>query len=351
VTAVVADGRDREDFGPQDIAAQARTVFVDGIPMSGLIAEVTRPRAVIVALHGGATTSAYYDSRAHPRASLLRLGAALGYTVIALDRPGYGASREHAAAAAVATPQGRVDLTFAAIDAFLPAPGTSPRPRRQASPAAAGSSAARGAGVLVMAHSMGCVLATRMAASPRGAELLGLEIAGTGRVPHPAAAFMGPLTDPGIARAGRAGRPKRATLREALWTPEFLYPDGADTSLPLAPGPDYEGTDVRGWIAEFPRLAARVRVPVHYTLGQYERVWSSDAAALADVGSLFTASPRVVTLSQADASHNLSVGWTALSYHLKVLSFAEECAVARVRASATAQGNAPDKSPDPDLPF
>jgi pimeloyl-ACP methyl ester carboxylesterase len=354
VTAVMEDGREPEDIKPedikpediaaQDIAAQARTVFVDGIPMSGLIAEVAEPRAVIVALHGGATTSAYYDSRVHPRASLLRLGAALGYTVIALDRPGYGASRKHAAAAAVATPQGRADLTFAAIDAFLPAPGTSPRPRRHASPTA-GSSAARGAGVLVMAHSMGCVLATRMAASPRGAELLGLEIAGTGRVPHPEAAFMGPLTSP---EGPGSRRPRRATLREALWTPEFLYPDGADTALPLAPGPSYEGTDVRGWIAEFPRLAALVRVPVHYTLGEYERVWSSDDAALADVASMFTASPRVVTLSQADASHNLSVGWTALSYHLKILSFAEECAVARARASATAAGNAPDKSPDPD---
>jgi hypothetical protein len=192
-----------------------------------------------------------------------------------------------------------------------------------------------------MAHSMGCVLATRMAASPRGAELIGLEIAGTGRVPHPEAAFMGPLTHPGTPRPGHAGRPRRSTLREALWTPEFLYPDGADRSLPFTASPDYEGADVRGWIAEFPRLAARVRIPVHYTLGEYERVWDSDAAALADVASMFTASPRVVTLSQADASHNLSVGWTALSYHLKTLSFAEECAIARVRVSATGRGNAP----------
>jgi hypothetical protein len=151
-------------------------------------------------------------------------------------------------------------------------------------------------------------------------------------------------------QSASTARPRRATLREALWTPEFLYPDGADTSLPLAPGPSYEGTDVRGWIAEFPRLAALVRVPVHYTLGEYERVWSSDAAALAGVAAMFNASPRVVTLSQADASHNLSVGWTALSYHLKVLSFAEECAIARARASATAAGNAPDKSPTPTPP-
>jgi pimeloyl-ACP methyl ester carboxylesterase len=296
--------------------------------MSGLIAAVPAPRAVIVALHGGATTSEYFDSREHPRASLLRAGASLGFTVIALDRPGYGASRRHAGADALATPGRRAELTFAAIDTFLAA--SPPVSRARTSPASSLASS-RGAGVFVMAHSMGCVLATRMAASARGSGLLGLEIAGTGRVPHPEAAFMGPLTSPD---GPGLRRPRRAALREALWKPEFLYPDGADASLPLAPGPDYEGTDVRGWVAEFPRLAARVRVPVHYTLGQYERVWNSDAAAIADVAALFTASPRVVTLSQADASHNLSVGWTALSYHLKILSFAEECAIARERGDS-----------------
>jgi hypothetical protein len=95
----------------------------------------------------------------------------------------------------------------------------------------------------------------------------------------------------------------------------------------VAPG--YEGNDARGWVGAFPALAAAVRVPVHYTLGDHERVWDSGPAALAQVGALFTESPRVVTAEQADAAHNLSLGWTALSYHLKVLSFLEECVVAR----------------------
>jgi hypothetical protein len=69
------------------------------------------------------------------------------------------------------------------------------------------------------------------------------------------------------------------------------------------------------------------------------------SAALADLASLFTASPRVVAVEQADATHNLSVGWTAPSYHLKVLSFAEECAIARERAATV-----PDSTPDIPLP-
>ncbi len=69
-----------------------RVVIVDGVPMSALIAEAPTPRAVIVAIHGGGTTAIYFDCPGHPSSSLLRTGAAAGFTVVALDRPGYGSS-------------------------------------------------------------------------------------------------------------------------------------------------------------------------------------------------------------------------------------------------------------------
>jgi hypothetical protein len=77
-----------------------------------------------------------------------------------------------------------------------------------------------------------------------------------------------------------------------------------------------------------------VSVPVHITLAEYERVWRNGPEALADLGSLFTAAPRVVLNEQAGAGHNTSVGRTALAYHLRVLSFVEEC-VAGVRTLPT----------------
>jgi hypothetical protein len=64
--------------------------------------------------------------------------------------------------------------------------------------------------------------------------------------------------------------------------------------------PSYEGSEVRRWVRDFPVLAARVRIPVHYSLGDHEKVWRSGPAALA--------------------------------YHLKVLSFAEECVLTRGRS-------------------
>jgi pimeloyl-ACP methyl ester carboxylesterase len=285
---------------------------VTTVPMSALVSEVPAPRAVILALHGGAVTSAYFDQRTQPRQSLLRTGAALGFTVIALDRPGYGASAPYADR--LATAASRVDLAYATIEAFL-----------------AGRS--RGAGVFVLAHSIGCALAVQLAADKRGRDLLGLEIAGIGLRPHAEAdTFMGPLTrgEP-TGLSGTAGT-ARGTLRDLLWLPPHLYPAGAAAALTLSSSPGYEGDEVRRWIGAFPGLAARVRVPVHYTLGDHERVWSAGPAALAEVAALFTASPRVAVVEQPDAGHNLSLGLSAMAYHLKVLSFAEECVLARENA-------------------
>ena len=65
-------------------APRPRVVIVDGVPMSGVIAEAENPKAVIVAIHGGATTAVYFDCPGHPELSLVRTGPTLGYTVIAM---------------------------------------------------------------------------------------------------------------------------------------------------------------------------------------------------------------------------------------------------------------------------
>ncbi|MEU6539132.1 hypothetical protein [Streptomyces sp. NPDC047000] len=88
-------------------------VGVDGISLSFRASRVRQPRAVVLALHGGGTDSAHFDCPGHPRLSLLRTGAALGRTVIALDRPGYGASLPHAPR--LTDPARRVDLAHAAL--------------------------------------------------------------------------------------------------------------------------------------------------------------------------------------------------------------------------------------------
>ncbi|MGC9542133.1 alpha/beta hydrolase [Streptomyces sp. UG1] len=276
-----------------------QVVGVRGVPASALVAEAPRPQAVIVVLHGGATTSAYFDHPGHPRLSLLRTAAAAGFTVLALDRPGYGSSAGHEDR--MRTPEQRTDFAYEAVEALL-------------------VGRERGVGVFLWAHSAGSELTVRMASDPRGAQLLGVELAGMGLVHHPRAARA-------MEEWRRDPTRTRPSLRHALWDPPQAYPPDVHGGRRIgATSPAYEGHR-EGWQEEFTRLAARVPVPVHLTLAEYEQVWANGPEALADLASLFTGSPRVVLHEQAGAGHNTSVGRTALAYHLHVLAFVEECAL------------------------
>jgi len=295
-------------------AVRPRLVIVDGVPMSALVAEAESPQAVIVAIHGGGTTAMYFDCPGHPSLSLLRSGAAAGFTVVALDRPGYGSSAPYPDA--IAEPGQRVNLAYGAVDRIL---GERPR----------------GAGVFLMGHSGGCELAVRMGADERGAGLLGMELAGTGRQYHPEAREI-------LKAATRERRP--AGLRELLWHPENLYPPevrGGATVSPTAP--EYEQHMVADWVRrDFGALAPAVRVPVQFSIAEHEKVWQNDDSAMAEIAALFTGAPRFAVHRQPGAGHNLSLGHTAAQYHAKVLSFVQECA----KAAPTVTPHSP---PDPSV--
>ncbi|ORV99989.1 alpha/beta hydrolase [Mycobacterium kyorinense] len=265
--------------------------------MSALVAEAPQPRAVVVALHGGGTTAAYFDCPGHPSLSLLRTGAALGFTVIALDRPGYGSSAPYPEA--LVEPEQRVRLAYGAVDRIL-------------------SEKPSGAGLFVVAHSNGCELALRMAADARGQDLLGIEMAGTGRHYHPAAREV-------LKTASATHRPPG--LRELLWHPTELYPAEVLGGLTnSASGAPYEAAMVTEWPRrDFPALAAQVRVPVQFSVAEHEKVWQADAAALAEIAAMFSAAPRFTVNEQLGAGHNLSLGHAAAAYHQKIFAFVEEC--------------------------
>ncbi|MET7400598.1 alpha/beta fold hydrolase [Dactylosporangium sp. NPDC005572] len=287
---------------------------VEGIPFSALVREVTAPRAVVVALHGGGSDVGYFDAQLDRRLSLFDVAAALGFTVVALNRPGYGSSHGHAAE--LGDPERRTSLAWSAVDALL-------------------AGLPRGAGSFLMAHSMGCTLGVRMAATASGAGLLGLELSGIGLRQDPRSLRVLARLDPSAPRRGSVP----AGLRDVIWGPEHLYPEGtfADGVPPSAPVPWFEGDDATRWPAQFPALAARVTVPVRYSLGDHECWWRPGPQGLAEVATLFTAAPRVVTDEQAFGGHNLSLGLTATAYHLKVLAFAEECIVAQQLGSPVRQ--------------
>ncbi|HEY9265232.1 MAG TPA: alpha/beta fold hydrolase [Mycobacterium sp.] len=275
--------------------------------MSGLVSQVRDPRAVIVAVHGGATSSAYFDCPGHPRLSLLRSAAARGFTAIALDRPGYGASAVYAGE--FADPASRVAAAFAAVDKIL-------------------ADDDRGAGLFLVGHSAGCELALRMVTSRR--DIVGVELAGTGLRYSDTAKSI-------ISEATVTSRP--AGLRDLLWQPTELYPAEVLTGALSAPGVAYEAAVTANWARrDFPEIAAQVDVPVQFSVAEHESVWESSPDALSAVGALFTGAPRVLVNEMADSGHNLSVGFSADTYHRNVMSFIEECiAGARGRDSEQAE--------------
>ncbi|ORB75431.1 alpha/beta hydrolase [Mycobacterium scrofulaceum] len=284
-------------------APRPRLVIVDGVPISALVAEAPDPKAVIVAVHGGGTTAIYFDCPGHPSLSLLRTGAAAGFTVVALDRPGYGSSAPYPEA--MARPEQRVDLAYGAVDRIL---GDRPR----------------GAGLFLMGHSGGCELVLRMGADQRGADLLGIELAGTGRHYHAAAREI-------LKTATRERRP--AGLRELLWHPERLYPPEVLTGATVSPtAPSYEDQMVSNWARQdFPALAPAVRVPVQFSIAEHEKVWQNDGSAMEEIEKLFSGSPSFTVHRQPDAGHNMSLGHTAAAYHARVFAFADDCLAARAK--------------------
>lgn len=280
-----------------ETALRPRVVMVGAVPMSALVATVPEPRAVIVAIHGGATTSAYFDCPGRPDLSLLRIAVAHGFTAIALDRPGYGASALYQDT--MAEPAARVALASGAVDKIL-------------------ADGPRGAGIFVFAHSLGCELALRMTVADTA--VFGVELAGTGLRYSPEAKEI-------LSQATLTRRP--VGLRELLWEPAELYPGEVLTGALSAPGVAYEGPVTANWSRrDFPELAAAVRVPVQYSAAEHERVWDTSASALADIAGLFGAAPRVAINEMPDSGHNLSAGLSAQTYHLLVLSFVEECIAA-----------------------
>lgn len=282
------------------------TLEADGIPLSALLGEPRHgapPRAVVVAVHGGGMSHGYFHSQAAPGQSLVELGANLGWSMLAIDRPGYGASAKR-------LPEGQTlaeqsETLHAALAEFA---RTYPI----------------GAGFFVLAHSYGGKLALSAAARRGGVELLGLEISGCGS-----------QYAVDLERLSRAPAQRRWKLN---WGAPGLYP--ADTFRlsrdVVSPVPPREAGEARYWPGRFPGIAARIHVPVRFTFAEHEYWWRHEESAVAALlRPLSLARTRVER--QPHAGHNISLGWAARSYHLKALAFLEECLLEREVAAARPQ--------------
>ena len=120
-----------------------------------------QPRGVIVALHGGTYDSSYYDTGAD---SLLDLAATLGYLVVAVDRPGYGAT--HGADPELLTFDAQTTILSQALLRVWTDIG-------------------QRADLVLIGHSIGGMLALCAAATRPAVPLRGVEVSGMGELWQP----------------------------------------------------------------------------------------------------------------------------------------------------------------------
>jgi pimeloyl-ACP methyl ester carboxylesterase len=237
-------------------------------------------------------SSRYFAGPADPDASLLELAAGIGYVVWAPDRVGYGASVEAPVQQLPMFTQAQTLIR--AIEAF-----SQDRPV--------------GAGCFLVGHSFGLKLSLTMAASPGSVPLLGIDGSGSGLTLTFEPGVTPPLAKPGDVNPS--------------WGPRELYPPGTFDRdvLPVAPMPATPPGEVLEWAGDFLGFAHRVDVPVRFTFGDHERLWSLSDEHFAALRNALVSSPRVEVHVQRGAGHNVSLSRAARAYHFKALAFAEEC--------------------------
>jgi pimeloyl-ACP methyl ester carboxylesterase len=287
------------------VTVGARPALVDtgAIRLSGICAAPSGDaRGLILALHGGSYSAGYWDCPS-PGASLLELGAALGFHILAVDRPGYGASHDHDPARLHLVDQ--VEFLFGALDAYRASIGfAGPR--------------------FVIGHSIGGILALLMAAHRRGAELVAVDVLGVPvRFPDTAA---GAEVNSWTTEGTHVAAVDETQRRWLLFGPDGSYDQDAydyDATLPR-PMPVAEYRDALAIPARWPEILPAIRIPVQFTLAEHEVMQATGPEALAEISAMLSGSAHPMTFLQRGTGHNASIHRIARAYHLRALSFFEE---------------------------
>ena len=285
-------------------AGPALSWTVGGTTLSGIERRPTGSvLGTVIALHGGGYSSGYWHHELVPEASLLDLGASLDYRVLAVDRPGYGASHGLVGPAVRMTRQAEVIGELIATLSAEPDCGP----------------------VFLIGHSMGAVLALHVAAR-QPAALAGVDISGLPYVfdddPPTAGMNLDQLDFlPGL---------PREAARQMFYGPAGTFAQAAfeaDAEV-SRPTPAAEIIDALECGAATRELAPSVRVPVQITRAEFEASSGGGIAGLQECCRLFTGSPRVAAQVQAASGHNISLHNVARAYHLRAFAFFDEVRLA-----------------------
>ena len=259
---------------------------------------------LVVALHGGTYTSAYFDV---PGYSLLDRAGALGIPILAVDRPGYEDSPS--LEGEDASIQGHARFLTKALQEAWERYGAATR------------------GIVLIGHSIGDAIAISMAANPDELPLLGLAVSGVR------------LNTPEAFRDQFAATPDALTIDfptplkdHVMFGPEGSFHPAMPKGSHPANGPALrrEIIDINTvWTKEVRTIAQQVRVPVHYRQAQVDRLWIVDEREIRQFAEAFTQSPRVDAAMVRDTGHCMDFHRISAALQVQQLGFALQCAVER----------------------
>ena len=256
---------------------------------------------LIVAIHGGTYSATYFDVPGH---SLLDRAAVNGLTAVAIDRPGYGATRPLAGA----------EMGIAGQGAFL----------AEALGEVWSHEGAGHNGMFLIGHSIGAAITATIASAPHDLPLIGIAISGIGvRTP----VEHGPQWN-SLPNTPHVEMP--IVVKDRLM---FGVDGSFDEAMPAAshvanaPCPRAELIDIVGdWQRRAPRILAKIAVPVHYRQGEDDQLWVVDREEVARFAAMFTSSPRVDAALVRRTGHCIDYHRAGPGLQLQQLGFAAQCA-------------------------
>lgn len=256
---------------------------------------------LVIALHGGTYSSEYFDIHGH---SLLDNATTMGIPVIALDRPNYvGSSPLESEGSIIGA---NADVIGADLGDIWAKYGEGL------------------AGVVLIAHSIGAAIATKIAATPQSWPLLGLAISGClVRVPAESAGAWAAL--PPIPMIDLP-----VPMKDQLM---FGPPETYDDAMPAAsypsnvPVPKAELLDITGgWIAERAEVCGRVTVPVFHRQAEFDHLWVTSQDEIDEFRAGFTSAASIDTAIQAGCGHCIDFHKPSDEFQNAELTFALKCA-------------------------
>ena len=282
----------------------SHSVSIDAgnVKLSGRFLPATNgePRALLVAVHGGTYTSKYFDSSP---SLLLEFCASLGYSILALDRPGYGTATS-------------VPFDQLSFDGQVPI-------LQQALAEIWDGYGQQSAGMFLIGHSIGGMISLLLATEKPHERLIGMNMTGSGALynEQTKVAFASLVSDAPTVMMDIAIKVR------VMYGPAWSYPEEQAQYDPErdVPTAAIELAEAQTWGARLPQVAAKARIPVQFIVPEYDHIWRADAEALSHVAAMFTAAPFVDVGVQRMAGHSAELHTLARAFYMKILSFVEEC--------------------------